>query len=125
MAKILIIDDEPSIRSTLASILVDEGHKTTTCESGEEGIATFAREEFDLVLLDLWLGGMDGMAVLERLIAAGGPAVIMISRHRNIRAPVPATPPGAHHFLAKPLSLQPLPLTLNQHLGGPKPRGHV
>src|SRR5260370_32638653 len=99
MAKILIIDDEPSIRSTLASILVDEGHKTTTCESGEEGIATFAREEFDLVLLDLWLGGMDGMAVLERLKAAGAPGVIMISGHGNIQAARRAPPPRRSHFL--------------------------
>src|SRR5258706_4255485 len=106
MAKILIIDDEPSIRSTLASILVDEGHKTTTCESGEEGIATFAREEFDLVLLDLWLGGMDGMAVLERLIAAGATAGILISRHRHIHAAVRATRLRGYDFLAKPLSLE-------------------
>ncbi|MGZ8853640.1 MAG: response regulator, partial [Thermoanaerobaculia bacterium] len=55
MAKILVIDDEPAIRTTLAGILADEGHRAVTCESGEEGIAQFAREEFDLVILDLWL----------------------------------------------------------------------
>src|SRR5258707_15804385 len=93
MAKILIIDDEPSIRSTLASILTDEGHKATTCESGEEGIATFAREEFDLVLLDLWLGGMDRMAVLERLISAGGAAEFQCHPPRHPHPPPPRPPP--------------------------------
>ena len=125
MAKILIIDDEPSIRSTLASILVDEGHKTTTCESGEEGIATFAREEFDLVLLDLWLGGMDGMAVLERLKAAGAPGVIMISGHGNIEAAVRATRLGAYDFLEKPLSLERVLLTINHALADTKLREQV
>jgi two-component system, NtrC family, nitrogen regulation response regulator NtrX len=125
MPKILIIDDEPSIRSTLASILVDEGHKTTTCESGEEGIAAFAREEFDLVLLDLWLGGIDGMAVLERLKAAGAPAVIMISGHGNIEAAVRATRLGAYDFLEKPLSLDRVLLTVNHALADTKLREQV
>ena len=125
MAKILIIDDEPSIRSTLASILVDEGHKATTCESGEEGIATFAREEFDLILLDLWLGGIDGMAVLERLKAAGAPGVIMISGHGNIEAAVRATRLGAYDFLEKPLSLERVLLTVNHALADTKLREQV
>ena len=125
MAKILIIDDEPSIRSTLASILADEGHKATTCESGEEGIATFAREEFDLVLLDLWLGGIDGMAVLERLKAAGAPGVIMISGHGNIEAAVRATRLGAYDFLEKPLSLERVLLTVNHALADTKLREQV
>src|SRR5258708_38046022 len=102
MAKILIIDDEPAIRTTLASILADEGHKATTCESGEEGIATFAREEFDLVLLDLWLGGMDGLAVLERLLAAGGPPRRLISRPRHTHPPPPAPRPRRGHLPPEP-----------------------
>ncbi|HEX2122620.1 MAG TPA: response regulator, partial [Thermoanaerobaculia bacterium] len=79
MPRILIIDDEPAIRTTLAQILEDEGHKTTLCESGAQGLAQIAREEFDLVLLDLWLPGIDGLSVLERLRGAGGTPVIMIS----------------------------------------------
>ena len=90
MSKILIIDDEQSIRTTLAKILEDEGHRATLCESGEEGLAQFAREEFDLVLLDLWLPGMDGMVVLERLRNAGAPPVIVISGHGTIDAAVRA-----------------------------------
>ena len=91
MSKILIIDDEQSIRTTLGKILEDEGHRATLCESGEEGLAQFAREEFDLVLLDLWLPGMDGMAVLERLRNAGAPPVIVISGHGTIDSAVRAT----------------------------------
>jgi DNA-binding NtrC family response regulator len=97
MARILIIDDEPGIRTTLASILEDEGHRATLAESGEEGIAQFAREEFDLVLLDLWLPGIDGLAVLERLqTAAAGTPIIMISGHGNIENAVRATRLGAY-----------------------------
>ncbi|HEY8712852.1 MAG TPA: response regulator, partial [Thermoanaerobaculia bacterium] len=84
MAKILIIDDEQAIRTTLSNILADEGHGVVTCESGEEGIASFARDEFDLVLLDLWLPGIDGLTVLERIRNAGGPPVIVISGHGNV-----------------------------------------
>ncbi len=116
MAKILIIDDEPSIRTTLSSILEDEGHRATACESGEEGIAQFARDEFDLVLLDLWLPGIDGLAVLERLRIAGAPPVIVISGHGSIDSAVRATRLGAYDFLEKPLSLDRVLLTVNHAL---------
>ena len=91
MAKILIVDDEQSIRTTLAQILGDERHKTSIADSGEEALALFAREEFDLVILDLWLPGVDGLAVLERIRAAAGPPVIVISGHGNIDSAVRAT----------------------------------
>jgi two-component system nitrogen regulation response regulator NtrX len=116
MAKILIIDDEPGIRSTLGGILEDEGHRATLCESGEEGIAQLARDEFDVVLLDLWLPGIDGLSVLERLRTAGGPPVIMISGHGSIDSAVRATRLGAYDFLEKPLSLERVLLTVNHAL---------
>src|SRR5947209_5594056 len=111
MSKILIIDDEVSIRTTLANILHDEGHAATLCGSGEEAIAQFAREEFDLVILDLWLPGIDGMTVLERLRGAGAPPVIVISGHGNVDSAVRATRLGAYDFLEKPLSLERVLLT--------------
>src|ERR1700720_3171723 len=107
MAKILIVDDEQSIRSTLAKILEDEGHRTAVCESGEEALAQAARDEFDLIILDLWLPGVDGMNVLENLRAADAPPVIVISGHGNIETAVRATRLGAFDFLEKPLSLAP------------------
>jgi two-component system, NtrC family, nitrogen regulation response regulator NtrX len=125
MAKILIIDDEESIRTTLAKILEDEGHRMTLCESGEEGLAQFAREEFDLVLLDLWLPGMDGMAVLERLRNAGAPPVIVISGHGTIDTAVRATRLGAYDFLEKPLSLERVLLTIGHALSDRKLRDQV
>jgi two-component system nitrogen regulation response regulator NtrX len=125
MAKILVIDDEPAIRSTLASILADEGHRAVTCESGEEGIAQFAREEFDLVILDLWLPGMDGMNVLQRFRNAGGPPVIVISGHGNVDTAVRATRLGAYDFLEKPLSLERVLLTVGHALADRKLREQV
>ncbi len=125
MPRILIIDDEPSIRTTLAQILEDEGHKTSACESGEEGIALFAREEFDLVLLDLWLPGIDGLAVLERLRGAGGTPVIVISGHGSIDSAVRATRLGAYDFLEKPLSLERVLLTINHALSDRRLREQV
>src|SRR5215212_6124170 len=125
MPKILIIDDEPSIRTTLSGILEDEGHKTTACESGEAGIAQFARDEFDVILLDLWLPGIDGLAVLERLRAAGAPPVIVISGHGNVDTAVRATRLGAYDFLEKPLSLERVLLTVNHALSDRRLREQV
>ena len=125
MAKILIIDDEQAIRTTLSNILADEGHAVVTCESGEEGIAAFARDEFDLVLLDLWLPGIDGLTVLERIRNAGGPPVIVISGHGNVDTAVRATRLGAYDFMEKPLSLERVLLTINHGLADRKLRDEV
>jgi two-component system nitrogen regulation response regulator NtrX len=125
MSKILVIDDEAAIRSTLSNILTDEGHRTTLCESGEEGIAQYAREEFDLIILDLWLPGIDGLAVLERLRTAGAPPVIVISGHGNVDAAVRATRLGAYDFLEKPLSLERILLTVNHALADRRLREQV
>jgi two-component system, NtrC family, nitrogen regulation response regulator NtrX len=125
MARILIIDDEPAIRTTLASILEDEGHKAILCESGEEGLAQYAREEFDLILLDLWLPGIDGITVLERLRKAGAPPVIVISGHGSIDSAVRATRLGAWDFLEKPLSLERVLLTVTHALNDRKLREQV
>src|SRR5687767_15685771 len=106
MAKILITDDEPAIRETLSQILADEGHRTVLCESGEECIAQIARDEFDLLILDLWLPGIDGLSVLERIRGAAPPPIVVISGHGSVDAAVKATRLGAYDFLEKPLSLE-------------------
>jgi two-component system nitrogen regulation response regulator NtrX len=125
MAKILVIDDETSIRTTLSGILQDEGHQTALCDSGEAGMAQFAREEFDLIILDLWLPGVDGMMVLERFRAAGAPPVIVISGHGNVDTAVRATRLGAYDFLEKPLSLGRVLLTVNHALADRRLRDQV
>jgi Response regulator containing CheY-like receiver, AAA-type ATPase, and DNA-binding domains len=126
LPRILVIDDERSIRTTIQSILRDEGHETALCESGEEGLALYAREEFDLVLLDVWLPGMDGLAVLERMRSVNGsPPVIVISGHGSVETAVRATRLGAYDFLEKPLSLERVLLTVNHALADRKLREEV
>ncbi|MHB0968809.1 MAG: sigma-54-dependent transcriptional regulator [Thermoanaerobaculia bacterium] len=126
MAKILVVDDEPAIRKTLSSILEDDGHETALCESGEEGLARYAREDFDLVLLDVWLPGIDGLSFLERIHAPNGaPPVIVISGHGSVETAVRATRLGAYDFLEKPLSLERVLLTVNHALADSKLRQQV
>jgi two-component system nitrogen regulation response regulator NtrX len=123
VTKILIIDDEEAIRSTLGQILEDEKYDVTLCQSGEEGLTTFAREDFDLVLLDIWLPGMDGMAVLERLKSVSpSTPVIMISGHGTVDTAVKATRLGAYDFMEKPLSLERVLLTVSHALSDRKLR---
>src|SRR5688572_26081448 len=125
MAKILITDDEEAIRTTLAQILADEGHRAVLCESGEECIAQIARDEFDLVILDLWLPGIDGLSVLERVRGAAAPPIVVISGHGSVDAAVKATRLGAYDFLEKPLSLERVLLTVNHALADRRLREQV
>ena len=60
-ARILIIDDEPNVRSTLISVLADEGYDADAVDSGEAGLEQLRAQDYDLVLLDIWLPGMDGL----------------------------------------------------------------
>ncbi|HEY0590537.1 MAG TPA: sigma-54 dependent transcriptional regulator [Thermoanaerobaculia bacterium] len=126
MANILIIDDEISIRETLRDILEDEGHRCTLCESAEEALAAYAKEDFDLVLLDVWLPGIDGLALLERLRGVGAmPPVIVISGHGSVETAVRATRLGAYDFLEKPLSLDRVLLTVGHALADSRLRQQV
>lgn len=103
---ILIVDDEASIRTTLSSVLHDEGYKTVEAESGEAALGLLASHHPSLVLLDIWLQGMDGLEVLSKLrtIAPDIP-VIMISGHATIATAIRATRLGASDFIEKPLDL--------------------
>ena len=104
---ILIVDDEPGVRSTLEAILKDEGYSVEAAATGEDGVARAAGRSFDAVLLDVWLPGIDGIETLSRVRAAGGDAeVVMISGHGTIETAVKATKLGAFDFVEKPLSLE-------------------
>ncbi len=107
MHTILIVDDETQIRSSLQGVLEDEGYKALLAGSGEECMDTLRHKSVDVVLLDIWLPGMDGLATLEKLVeSADHPEVIMISGHGNIETAVRATKLGAFDFLEKPLSIE-------------------
>ncbi len=104
---ILIVDDESGIRQSLASILQEEGYRVEAVGSGEECLKAVESRPVDLVLLDVWLPGLDGLATLERLHQVGAaPMVVMISGHGNIETAVRATKLGAFDFVEKPLSLE-------------------
>ena len=106
MHKILIVDDEVSIRRSLKGVLEDEGYATSEAASGEACLESARRESFEVVLLDIWLPGIDGLETLERIREfEDAPEVIMISGHGTIETAVRATKLGAYDFLEKPLSL--------------------
>jgi two-component system, NtrC family, nitrogen regulation response regulator NtrX len=107
MHNILIVDDEAGIRDSLAGILADEGYSASCAESGEACLELLRKAAFDVVLLDVWLPGIDGLETLERIRGLSNPPeVIMISGHGTIETAVRATKLGAYDFLEKPLSLE-------------------
>ena len=114
---ILIIDDEAAIRETLSGILGDEGFAPLTAGSAEEGLQLLDEKDVDLVLLDIWLPGMDGMEGLRtiRQRFAHLP-VIMISGHGTVETAVQATRMGAFDFIEKPLSYDKTVLAIRKGL---------
>ncbi len=116
-ARILIVDDESGIRESLGALLRDEGYDVDAAASGEECLARFDSQNFDIVLLDVWLPGMDGLATLERIQAReDAPMVVMISGHADIESAVRATKLGAFEFLEKPLSIEKVVLVVRNAL---------
>ena len=107
MPDILVIDDEPGIQQSLTGILEDEGYRTETVSTGEASLGLLTKRTFDVVLLDVWLPGQDGLETLQRIKALqDAPEVVMISGHGTIETAVRATKLGAFDFLEKPLSLE-------------------
>ena len=107
MSAILVIDDEPGIRTTVKDILEDEGHRAFTAEDGPAGLEILKREHIEVVLLDVWLPRMGGIDVLKA-IKADYPAieVIVVSGHASIDMAVTAVKLGAFDFIEKPLSIE-------------------
>lgn len=114
---VLVVDDEESICSSLRGILLDEGYEVLTANSGEEAIKVVDEELPNLVLLDIWLPGMDGIETLKQ-IRSDHPQirVVMMSGHGTIETAVKATKLGAFDFIEKPLSLEKVILVVDHAL---------
>jgi len=104
---LLVVDDEPGVRAALSGVLSDEGYLVDAVQSGEDCLDRLGRTSYDLVLLDVWLPGIDGLATLEairdRQIEV---EVVVISGHGSIESAVRAIKLGAFDFVEKPLSLE-------------------
>jgi DNA-binding NtrC family response regulator len=112
MAKILIVDDEVSIRRALQNILESENYNIDLAENGEQALEMATEENYDAILLDIKMPGMDGMEVLEKLMTITEAQVIMISGHGTIETAVEAIKKGAYDFIVKPPDLNRLLITL-------------
>ena len=107
MHNVLIVDDESGIRESLGGVLEDEGYAVASADSAEAGLDLLEKRPFDVVLLDIWLPGIDGLEALEKIREMeDAPEVIMISGHGTIETAVRATKLGAYDFLEKPLQLE-------------------
>jgi two-component system nitrogen regulation response regulator NtrX len=114
---ILIVDDEPGVRSALSGVLRDEGYTVEAVSSGEACLERLTRGPVDLVVLDVWLPGMDGLATLARLRERQVDAqIVLISGHGNIESAVRAIKMGAFDFVEKPLSLEKTVLVIRNAL---------
>jgi len=112
-SRILVVDDEAGVRTTLTGILEDEGFEVTTAADGEEALAAVRSSPPHVVLLDIWMPGRDGLEVLPEIRSlAPGVAVIMISGHGTVETAVKATKLGAFDFVEKPLSLEKIIVTV-------------
>jgi DNA-binding NtrC family response regulator len=114
--QILVVDDEPDIRTLVQDILEDEGYKVTTAEDGESARKARRTRRPDLILLDIWMEDVDGISLLREWSENGGlPCpVIMMSGHGTVETAVEATRLGAYDFIEKPISLAKLLLTIER-----------
>ena len=114
---LLIVDDEPSILQSLGGLLSDEGFEVTTAANGYEALKTIEMEAPDLVLLDIWMPGIDGIETLKE-IKKENPniQVIIITGHGTIETAVKATKLGAFDLIEKPLSIDKVIVAINNAL---------
>ncbi|HEY7516549.1 MAG TPA: response regulator, partial [Vicinamibacteria bacterium] len=102
-ARVLIIDDEEEVRSSIKMIFEYEGYECILAANGQAGLKIAEKEEPDLVLLDIKMPQMDGMEVLKRLKSEeNSPPVVILSGHGNVKTAVEATKLGAFDFIEKP-----------------------
>jgi len=107
MSSILVVDDEPGVRSSVSGVLRDEGFDVDTAATGEECLEKANGAAYDVIVLDIWLPGLDGLTTLQRLRERQiDSQVVIISGHGNIESAVRAIKMGAYDFIEKPLSLE-------------------
>lgn len=127
MAKLLVIDDERSIRNTLKEILADEGHEVDTAENGQQGLEMAQKTAYDLIYSDIKMPGMDGLELLVKLKNGendengdaslnGETPIVMITGHGDVETAVQALKAGAYDFLLKPLDLNRILITTKNAL---------
>ncbi|MBO5418887.1 MAG: sigma-54-dependent Fis family transcriptional regulator [Bacteroidales bacterium] len=111
--KILIIDDERSIRNSLKEILTDEGYDVDVAENGAQGCSMVEKEKYSVIFCDIKMPEMDGMEVLDRLSSMGiDSSIVMISGHGDIDTAVECIKKGAFDFIQKPLDLNRILVTI-------------
>ena len=115
---VLVVDDEPDIRTLVTEILGDEGYEVVSADGADAARDLRRLRRPDLILLDIWMPGTDGISLLREWASAGGldAPVIMMSGHGTIETAVEATRLGAYDFLEKPISLAKLVLTVGRAL---------
>ena len=127
-AHILVVDDEADIRGLLKEILSEEGYQVDVAADASQARASRARQNPDLVLLDIWMPDTDGITLLREwsTTGTGGTCpVVMMSGHGTVDTAVEATRLGAFDFVEKPLSLQKLLRTVERALDAGKRRRHT
>lgn len=118
MGKILVVDDEPDIRSLLKDILDDEGYEVKVAENGESARTVYNEFSPDLVLLDIWMPDIDGISLLKewKLEQQSNSAVVMMSGHGTVETAMEATKYGAQDFVEKPISMAKLLATVSHNI---------
>ena len=115
MTKILVIDDEKVIRETLEMFLLERGFEVFTSGGGDEGIEAVREKVPDIVILDIWLRGMDGLEVLRKIKKAGPDiSVIMMTSYYHREATISAMKLGAYDYIYKPIDVDELEITVEK-----------
>ena len=124
--KILIVDDEPSLRHTISAILHDEGHEVATATDGQDALAKLATAPADLILCDVRMPTMDGMTFLERHAAAGGAGlVVMMSAYGDAETAIAAMQRGAYDWIQKPFRAEEIVLVVRKAVERERLRAEV
>ena len=121
---VLVVDDELDIRELIQEILSDEGYNVTTASSAKEARAARASQDFDLILLDIWMPDTDGITLLKEWSDNDqlNTSVVMMSGHGTVDTAIESTHLGASNFVEKPLSIAKLLRTVEEALKEKKPQ---